>query len=63
MSLLEASHFIATIETRQGLKIACLEEIALRKGFIDRARMAAIIEETPRSSYRDYLQMVFDDGY
>jgi glucose-1-phosphate thymidylyltransferase len=63
MSLLEASHFIATIETRQGLKIACLEEIALRKGFIDRARMAAIIEETPRSSYRDYLQMIFDDGY
>ena len=63
MSLLEASHFIGTLEARQGLKIACLEEIALRMGFIDKAGMERIIEDTPKSSYRDYLTMILRDGY
>jgi glucose-1-phosphate thymidylyltransferase len=63
MSLLEASHFIGTLEARQGLKIACLEEIAFRMGFIDQAQMGTLIQETPRSSYRDYLEMVLRDGY
>jgi glucose-1-phosphate thymidylyltransferase len=62
MSLLEASHFIGTLEARQGLKIACLEEIAFRMGFIDQAQMEALIQETPRSSYRDYLEMILRDG-
>lgn len=62
MSLLEASHFIGTIEARQGTKIACLEEIALRKGFIDKNQMGLIIKETPKSSYRDYLELVLMDG-
>ncbi|MBT1070465.1 glucose-1-phosphate thymidylyltransferase RfbA [Pelotalea chapellei] len=61
-SLLEASIFIETIESRQGLKIACLEEIALRRGFIDCARMQQVIEETPKSSYRDYLTRVFNEA-
>jgi glucose-1-phosphate thymidylyltransferase len=61
MSLLEASHFIGTIEARQGTKIACLEEIALRKGFIELGQMEKIIRETPRSSYRDYLELVLKD--
>ena len=61
MSLLEASHFIGTLEARQGLKIACLEEIALRKGFIDRDRMAEVIADTPKSSYREYLEQVQKD--
>jgi glucose-1-phosphate thymidylyltransferase len=60
-SLLEASHFIGTLEARQGLKIACLEEIALRMGFIDCAHMAKIIEDTPKSSYRDYLTRVYNE--
>jgi glucose-1-phosphate thymidylyltransferase len=60
-SLLEASHFIGTLEARQGLKIACLEEIALRMGFIDCDHMAKIIEETPKSSYRDYLSRVYNE--
>ncbi|GAM08172.1 glucose-1-phosphate thymidylyltransferase 1 [Geobacter sp. OR-1] len=60
-SLLEASHFIGTLEARQGLKIACLEEIALRMGFIDCRRMAEVIEETPKSSYREYLQRVYNE--
>ena len=61
MSLLEASHFIGTLEARQGLKIACLEEIALRKGFIDKRKMEQIIEDTPKSSYRDYLVRVLEE--
>jgi glucose-1-phosphate thymidylyltransferase len=60
-SLLEASNFIETLESRQGLKIACLEEIALRRGFIDCNRMREVISETPTSSYRDYLQRVYDE--
>jgi glucose-1-phosphate thymidylyltransferase len=60
-SLLEASHFIGTLEARQGLKIACLEEIALRKGYIDCRGMKAIIADTPRSSYRDYLTRVLHE--
>ena len=63
MSLLEASHFIGTLEARQGLKIACLEEVAFRKGFIDKAKLAEIIKNTPKSSYRDYLQMVLTDSH
>ena len=61
MSLLEASHFIGTLEVRQGVKIACLEEIAYRKNFIDQAQFQQVIEDTPKSSYRDYLEMVLND--
>lgn len=60
-SLLEASHFIGTLEARQGLKIACLEEIAFRMGFIDREKMQQVIAETPRSSYREYLERIFHE--
>lgn len=61
-SLLEASHFIGTLEARQGLKIACLEEVALRMGFLDCKGMAAAIEDTPNSSYRDYLVRVYNEN-
>jgi glucose-1-phosphate thymidylyltransferase len=61
-SLLEASHFIGTLEARQGLKIACLEEIALRMGYIDCQKMAEVIEQTPRSSYREYLERVYQES-
>ncbi|MHB8829814.1 MAG: glucose-1-phosphate thymidylyltransferase RfbA [Syntrophales bacterium] len=60
-SLLEASHFIGTLEARQGLKIACLEEIAFRRGFVDREKMREVIDDTPRSSYRDYLERIFGE--
>ncbi|HET6421260.1 MAG TPA: glucose-1-phosphate thymidylyltransferase RfbA [Geobacteraceae bacterium] len=60
-SLLEASHFIGTLEARQGLKIACLEEIAMRMGFIDSAAMEKVICDTPKSGYRDYLVRVFNE--
>ncbi len=58
MSLLEASHFIGTLEARQGVKIACLEEVALSKGYIDKEKMKLVIEDTPKSSYREYLEKV-----
>lgn len=61
-SLLEASHFIGTLEARQGLKIACLEEIAYRFGYIDRAGMERAIAGTPVSSYRDYLVRVLAEA-
>lgn len=61
-SLLEASNFIETLEARQGLKIACLEEIALRRGFIDCAAMEQVIGATPNSSYREYLQRVLHEA-
>ncbi|HWI41801.1 MAG TPA: glucose-1-phosphate thymidylyltransferase RfbA [Verrucomicrobiae bacterium] len=60
-SLLEASHFIGTLEARQGLKIACLDEVALRVGFIDCDKMRRNIEETPKSMYRDYLVRVCEE--
>lgn len=57
-SLLEASHFIGTLEARQGLKIACLEEIALHQGFINKQDLGKVITATPVSSYRSYLERV-----
>jgi glucose-1-phosphate thymidylyltransferase len=61
-SLLEAANYIATIEHRQGLKIACLEEVAFRMGFINEANLAKIIDRLPGGEYRDYLKMVCDEG-
>ena len=59
-SLLQASMFIETIETRQGLKIACLEEIAFRLGYIDEAILAKAAEDYGKSSYGRYLKMLLD---
>ena len=61
-SLLEAGNYIATIEHRQGLKVACLEEVAFRMGFIDQSELKAIVDRAPKGDYRDYLSMVCDEG-
>lgn len=61
-SLLDASAYIAAIENRQGLKIACLEEIAFNQGFIDAAGLQRCIGDTPKSPYREYLEMVLQEG-
>jgi len=57
-SLLEAGQFIQTIEHRQGLKIACPEEIAYRKGFIDAAQLEQLAAPLLKSGYGDYLMQV-----
>ena len=54
-SLLDAAHFIRVVEERQGLKIACPEEIAYRMGFIDAAQLARLAEPLKKSGYGSYL--------
>jgi len=61
-SLLEASEFIATIERRQGLKTACIEEIAYKLGYIDRQQLLKAAENHKKNSYGDYLRMVAEQG-
>jgi glucose-1-phosphate thymidylyltransferase len=60
-SLLEAAQFVHVIENRQGLKIACVEEIAWRKNWIDRARLEANIAKLGKSSYGAYLRHIADE--
>jgi glucose-1-phosphate thymidylyltransferase len=60
-SLLEASLFIQTIEKRQGLKVACLEEIAYRQGFIDASQLHALAVRMEKSTYGEYLKRVIDE--
>ena len=60
-SLLDAANFIATVEHRQSIKIACIEETALDSGFIDLDRFSEVVDELPQSSYRDYLVRVLDE--
>src|SRR5690606_25645611 len=55
-SLLEASNFIQTIEKRQGLKIACLEEIAFRQGYIDKNELIKLARSYSKNEYGEYLQ-------
>ena len=55
-SLISSSIFVQTIEQRQGLKIACLEEIALQKGFITAKQFLKLAEAGPRNNYGDYLR-------
>jgi glucose-1-phosphate thymidylyltransferase len=54
-SLLEAGQFIATLEKRQGLKVACPEELAFRNGWIDAAQLAALAQPLAKSGYGQYL--------
>jgi len=61
-SLLEAGNFIEAIESRQGLKIGCIEEVAFHMGNIDAAQLEQIIKETPASQYRDYLKRVMQEA-
>jgi len=60
-TLLEAAHFIATIEHRQGLKIACPEEIAYRMGYIDAAQLEALAKPLEKSGYGEYLRRVLSE--
>jgi len=57
-SLLDAAHFVQTIEQRQGFKIACIEEIAFYAGWIDRAQLVALARRMGNSGYGTYLQAI-----
>ncbi len=61
-SLLDAGNFVQVIEQRQGLKIACLEEVAFRMGYIDRAALTDLAADFGSSSYRAYLQQIVDES-
>ncbi len=60
-SLLEAGHFIATIEKRQGLRVACPEEVAYRAGWIDAAKLEELAKPLVKSGYGAYLQNILKD--
>jgi glucose-1-phosphate thymidylyltransferase len=57
-ALLEASNFVQTIERRQGLKVACPEEIAFRFGYISGEQLEALASKIGKSSYGQYLRML-----
>jgi glucose-1-phosphate thymidylyltransferase len=54
-SLLQASNFIATIEQRQGLKVACIEEIAYSKGYITKQQLLDLAKPLEKNQYGQYL--------
>jgi glucose-1-phosphate thymidylyltransferase len=61
-SLLEAGQFIATLEKRQGLKVACPEEIAWRQGWIDDAQLEQLSQPLAKNGYGQYLKMLLAGG-
>lgn len=62
-SMIEASEYVKTIEDRQGLKIACIEEIAYYKGFIDKKQLLKLAEPLRKSGYGEYLIKIAEEGY
>ena len=60
-SLLEAANFVQTIEHRQGLKVACLEEIAFRNGYISHEQLSTLAAKIGKSSYGVYLRMLLTE--
>lgn len=62
-SLIEASNFVQIIEKRQGLKIACIEEIAYKKGFINDQQMLSLIDELRGGDYQKYLKKVYEENH
>lgn len=61
-ALLQASNFFGVIEDRQGLKVACLEEIAFLKKFISKSELSELIGSYPNSSYKNYLSRILKDS-
>lgn len=62
-SLMDSGQFVQIIEKRQGLKIACIEEIAYRQGFIDDVQMKALIDELKAGTYKEYLEKVYREKH
>ncbi len=61
VSLLQASNFFGVIEDRQGLKVACIEEVAYNMGFINFEQLEKVIANMPKSDYRNYLEKITKD--
>jgi glucose-1-phosphate thymidylyltransferase len=62
-SLIQASQFVEVIQNRQGLKISCIEEIAYRKGFIDKEQLIKLAEPIRKSGYGEYLIKLIQENY
>lgn len=62
-SLLQASNFIATIERRQGLKVSCIEEIAYKKGYINKDQLIKLADPLAKNQYGQYLLRIADEKY
>jgi len=62
-SLLQASNFVESIEERQGLKIACLEEIAYRKGYISKTQLTELAKPLLKNQYGQYLMRIMSDRF
>jgi len=60
-SLLDASNYIATMERRQGLKIGCIEEVALRMDYINSKQFEKIIDQSPENEYKKYLKIILKE--
>lgn len=61
-SLMDASNFVYTIEKRQGLKVACLEEIAYRKGWVNKADLQELVKPLAKTGYGQYIQKLIETG-
>ena len=61
-SLMDASNFVYTIEKRQGLKVACLEEIAYRKGWVNKADLQELVNPLAKTGYGQYIQKLIETG-
>jgi glucose-1-phosphate thymidylyltransferase len=61
-SLMEAGHYVQTIETRQGLKVACLEEIAYRNGWLSKEKLIEQANRMKMTGYGQYLAQIAEDG-
>jgi glucose-1-phosphate thymidylyltransferase len=61
-ALLQASNFFGVIEDRQGLKVACIEEIAYNKEFINKDQFVQLVNSIPKSLYRNYLEKILKEG-
>ena len=61
-SLLSSSLFVQTLEERQGLKVACVEEIAFARGFIDAAQLQRLADEAGKGDYGNYLRRVLSEA-
>ena len=60
-ALLDASSFIGALEDRQGLKVACIEEVSYMKNYITREQLKKVIDKIPKSSYKEYLFKIYKD--